>query len=189
MVPVVPESILGASQIDLSRARRWAESHNAHERFLMVLITYFRSKTYGVRTELAVAQSAKETGYGHFGGVVQPDFHNWCGLKTSQGGANSDPNAHARFPSDEIGVLAHYQHLALYAGVVVPTTEIVDPRHRPDLRGAAPTVIDLSQRWAGVGYGESLETSYLLPLLAMPKLGPLTEAEIAVLREIIKERT
>src|SRR5690606_13486135 len=113
-------------------------------------------------------QAAQETGYGRFGGVVKRSFHNWCGLKTRQGGNSNDPNAHARFPDDETGVRAHLQHLALYAGVDVQG-EIVDPRYFPHLRGTATTVEALGGKWAtSPEYGQLLVRNHLQALLATP---------------------
>ncbi|MBO8163776.1 MAG: trypsin-like peptidase domain-containing protein, partial [Brevibacillus sp.] len=120
----------------------------------------------GIRPEVAYAQAAKETAFGRFGGVVTRDHHNWCGLKTTQGGSNSDPYAHAKFPDDEVGVLAHLQHLALYAGVEV-TGRIVDPRHFSSIEGTAPTVEALGGKWApAADYGQSIVRDYLAGLLS-----------------------
>ncbi|MBO8165091.1 MAG: trypsin-like peptidase domain-containing protein, partial [Brevibacillus sp.] len=132
----------------------------------------------GIRPEVAYAQAAKETAFGRFGGVVTRDHHNWCGLKTTKGGSNSDPYAHAKFPDDEVGVLAHLQHLALYAGVEV-TGRIVDPRHFSSIEGTAPTVEALGGKWApAADYGQSIVRDYLAGLLETKVSTPPVEKPV-----------
>ncbi|UFJ39300.1 glucosaminidase domain-containing protein [Brevibacillus humidisoli] len=160
-------AIAGPALATVEQARQWAQSRSAAQAFIEVAAIYWRLGTdIGIRPEVAYAQSAKETAFGRFGGVVDRSFHNWCGLKTTEGGSSSDPNAHARFPDDETGVLAHMQHLALYAGVEV-TGPIVDPRHFSFLRGTAETVEALGGKWApSADYGQSIVRDYLTGLLA-----------------------
>ncbi|MBE3563328.1 MAG: S-layer homology domain-containing protein, partial [Hydrogenibacillus schlegelii] len=118
--------------------------------------------------DVAVAQAAKETAFGRYTGVVPPDFHNWAGLKTTAGGGDSDPSAHARFPDDSTGVRAHLQHLSAYAGLQLPPGDvIVDPRYALVRRGSARTVEELGGKWApSPDYGRSIVRDYLLPMIA-----------------------
>ncbi|UFJ40105.1 N-acetylmuramoyl-L-alanine amidase [Brevibacillus humidisoli] len=159
--------IAGQAQATVQQAQEWARNRGASQAFIDVAPIYWRlGAEMGIRAEVAYAQAAKETAFGRFGGVVTRDHHNWCGLKTTQGGANSDPYAHAKFPDDETGVLAHLQHLALYAGVEV-TGKIVDPRHFSSIEGTAPTVEELGGKWApAADYGQSIVKDYLAGLLA-----------------------
>ena len=159
--------IAGHAQATVQQAQEWARQRKADQAFIDVAPIYWRlAAEMGIRPEVAYAQAAKETAFGRFGGVVDRSFHNWCGLKTSQGGSNSDPNAHARFPDDETGIRAHLQHLALYAGVDVKG-KIVDPRHFTSISGTAKTVEDLGGKWApDADYGRSIVRDYLLSLLA-----------------------
>lgn len=54
-----------------------------------------------------------------------------------------------QFPTPEVGVLAHLEHLALYAGAPgFPRASPVDTRHFGYLHGKAPTVEGLSGKWA-----------------------------------------
>lgn len=102
-------------------------------------------------------QAMKETGFMRFGGVLDSSFHNTCGLKTTVGGGNYDPNAHKRFDSWSKGIIAQCEHLCLYAGVSgYPLSEPLDPRHFNWIKGTALNVEDLSGKWAGATYGESL---------------------------------
>jgi len=159
--------IAGPAQATVVQAQEWARQRKADQAFIDVAPIYWQlAAAIGIRPEVAYSQAAKETAFGRFGGVVTRDFHNWCGLKTTQGGSNSDPNAHARFPDDETGVLAHLQHLALYAGVEV-TGKIVDPRHFLSIRGTATTVEALGGKWApSPDYGQSIVRDYLTGLLS-----------------------
>jgi N-acetylmuramoyl-L-alanine amidase len=117
---------------------------------------------------VAYAQSALETGFGNFGGVINASFRNSCGLKTTQGGGNDDPNAHQRFPSWYTGVIACIDHLALYAGAPgYPKASTPDPRHFPSVYGTAPTVERLGGRWApSPTYGTRIVRDLLNPMLA-----------------------
>ncbi|MGO0807090.1 hypothetical protein ACTPEF_24150, partial [Clostridioides difficile] len=56
---------------------------------------------------LAVAQSAKETGFCNFGGVLDASFKNPCGLKTSVGGSDTDKNL---FSNDLVIYLSNFLH-------------------------------------------------------------------------------
>jgi len=169
--------ILGPAQATIEQAQAWAKSRQAAQVFIDLAPLYWQEAPYrgGVRPEVAYAQAGKETAFGRFGGVIPgPEWHNWCGLKTTQGGGNYDPNAHAKFADDLTGVQAHLDHLALYAGAPgYPLPGTPDPRHFPYLAGTAPTVESLSGKWAGAGYGESIVRDYLAGLLATP--APVTE--------------
>jgi len=145
-------TILGQSRSRPQAVFRVAVRKGAHTRYRNVIALYYAiAPRYRVRPEVALAQAAHETGWGHYGGVVPPDYHNWCGLKTAAGGSDSDPAAHARFPDDVTGILAHVQHLAAYAGGPTPQDAgdpVVSPRLHLVQRGSAPTVEQLGGKWA-----------------------------------------
>jgi N-acetylmuramoyl-L-alanine amidase len=166
--PSVTVNLIGAPQCTAEQAARWARSRGATEQFVNLAGVYWKEgASHGVRADVAYAQSAKETAFGRFGGVIDPTFHNWCGLKTRDGGGNDDPNAHAKFPSDEVGVLAHVQHLCKYAGQpLLQGEEVVDPRY--SLVSAKVTCVEeLGGRWApSPNYGVSIVRDYLQPMLA-----------------------
>jgi N-acetylmuramoyl-L-alanine amidase len=142
--------ILGEPQTTVERAQAWARAQGATPTFLRLAPLYWRlAPPRGVRPEIAYAQAAKETAFGRFGGVLDASFRNPCGLKITAGGGNYDPNAHRRFPSWRAGVIAHVDHLALYAGAPgYPRAGTPDPRHFPYLRGTAPTTEALGGKWA-----------------------------------------
>ena len=160
--------IVGETFTTLATAERWAGDREATPRFVTNARLYFElAPSRGVRPEIAYAQSAKETGYGNFGGVIDATWRNPCGLKTAEGGGNDDPEAHQRFDTWRQGVTACIDHLALYAGAPgYPRPVTPDPRHFPFLQGVAPTVEQLGTRWApDPEYGVSIVFDYLHPLL------------------------
>ncbi|MGE5482610.1 MAG: glucosaminidase domain-containing protein [Bacteroidota bacterium] len=161
------EPIAGAAVITLAEAQAWARRRGARQIFVDVAVHYWQlAPQYGIRPEVAYAQSAKETGFGAFTGAVTPDFHNWCGLKTRDANGD-DPDDHARFPDDRTGVRAHLQHLAAYAGLPLPPGDpVVDPRYDLVSKGSARYVEDLGGRWApNPEYGRSIVRDYLTDML------------------------
>jgi len=80
----------------------------------------------GINSDVAFAQMCLETGYLRFGGLVQPDFHNYCGL-----GAMDAENPGCIFETEQLGVRAHIQHLQAYATHEdqLLNNELIDPRY------------------------------------------------------------
>lgn len=111
----------------------------------------------GIRGDVAFAQALKETGYFGYGGTVTPDQNNYCGL-----GTTSRTVKGGYFPTAEIGVRAHIQHLLAYSSTRRPALEIVDPRYElvREIRGdkCLTTWTELNGHWAVPGdyYGESI---------------------------------
>lgn len=155
--------IMGVAIASQAQALARAVQVNAAAPFINALIplAYQLAPTLGVRPDVLVAQSAKETGWGHFGGDVLAGQHNWSGIKTS------DSTGFHTFADHAEGVLAQAQHLALYAGSLIPSHQVVDPRHFARIRGTAPTVEMLSNRWSTEAtYGQSIVSGYLAPMIA-----------------------
>ena len=157
-------NIISDTYISVIDAEEWAEKKGATKEFISLAKLYWKyyKENGGVNPAIAYIQSAKETGYGNFGGVIDASFKNPCGLKTTVGGDDKDPNAHMKFNSWEEGVQAHLDHLALYAGVSgYPRETTYDPRHFGFLFGKAETVIALGGAWApSKSYGEDLFRMY-----------------------------
>lgn len=106
----------------------------------------------GVDYDVAFAQMCIETNYLRFGGTIQPSQNNFASLGTVGGGPEG-----ASFPSAQIGVRAHIQHLKAYASTEPLVQENVDPRFRFVTRGIAPLVGQLSGRWsADNDYGDKV---------------------------------
>lgn len=148
---VSDKNILSNSNATVSQMESWARSKGATEIFVSLAKIYVRLAPShgGINPVVAYAQSAVETGYGKFGGVIDESYKNPCGMKNSATGPDSDPSAHKRFSSWEEGISAHLDHLALYAGASgYPKADTKDPRHFPYLHGKSPTVNGLSGSWA-----------------------------------------
>ena len=152
-------SILGKPTATVEQMEAWAKSKNANQLFIdLAPIFYEESVKAGVNPIVTYCQSAKETGYMRFGGVLNASFKNPCGLKTNAGGSDTNPNAHQRFNTWEEGIRAQVDHLALYAGAPgYPKPGTPDPRHFPYLKGTAKTVEELGGKWApSASYGTDI---------------------------------
>lgn len=157
-------NIISGTEITAENAKAWARSKGATETFVSIadLFWNYSASHGGVNPAVAYAQSAKETNFGRFGGVIDESYHNTCGLKISSGGDNYDPNAHKRFNSWDEGVQAQLDHLALYAGASgYPRANTFDTRHFASIKGRATTVVSLGGNWAPSGsYGSEIMVYY-----------------------------
>ncbi len=161
--------IMGEPEASVSQAQKWAQSRDAHQRFIDIAPTYWKyGRLMGIRPEVLYAQSAKETAFGRYGGVVEPYFNNWAGIKTAEGGPCDCPDAHEKFDTPEDGVRGHFNHIGAYVGI--------DPVGEPHGRyyvvlttswaGTIKYVEELGGRWAPSStYGESVVNDYLRGLL------------------------
>ena len=137
----------------------WLDEKHAHPLSKAMIDLFFEiAEKENVDPIVVIAQAMKETGYFKFKGVLRPNFCNTCGLKKTGGGGDTDPTAHCRFDYWEDGILAHVQHIALYAGAIgYPKSNPLDPRHFAYLHGKCPNVEDLSGNWApSKTYGEDI---------------------------------
>ncbi len=151
--------ILSKPTVFFAQMKEWAKKKNAHQTFINLAPTFYAiSNNAGINPAVTYAQSAKETGYMKFGGVLDISFNNPCGMKKTSGGGDGDPGAHQRFLNWEEGIQAQVDHLALYAGASgYPKQNTPDPRHFPYLHGTAPMVEDLGGKWAPSNqYGEDI---------------------------------
>lgn len=168
--------ILGKPSATLDQCQTWIDGvKTAHPMAkAMVPLLWDAAIVNGIDPTVLIAQAMKETGYFNFKGVIRPNFCNTCGLKVTKGGGDQDPGAHMRFDYWEDGIMAHSDHLALYAGASNQpkyspecgshqneqyrhngTTK--DPRHFTYLHGKCPNVEDLSGNWApGSDYGQEV---------------------------------
>jgi len=90
--------IKGRPSATLKQMAKWAESKKATPLFIELAEVFYQlAIKVGVNPVMAYAQSAKETAYGRFGGVLDASFNNPCGMKTTQGGGNYDKSAHMQF--------------------------------------------------------------------------------------------
>lgn len=152
-------NIMSKTNATIEQMQEWAKRKGAIKLFIDLAPSFYEiSNKAGVNPLVTYCQSAKETGYMKFGGVLNASFNNPCGLKTKDGGGNYDPHAHKRFKNWEEGITAQVDHLALYAGAAgYPKPGTPDPRHFPYIKGRAKTVEALGGNWAPAkDYGESI---------------------------------
>lgn len=111
----------------------------------------------GINSDVAFAQMCLETGYLRFGGLVQPEFHNYCGL-----GAMSAAEPGCIFETEQLGVRAHIQHLQAYATTadVELKQELVDPRYSwVHKTKYIQTIFELTGTWAmDPEYGNKIDS-------------------------------
>jgi hypothetical protein len=179
-------TILGPATATIAQAQEWARQNRAPQEFLDLAPLYWKiaPERAGVDPAVAYVQFAHETGFLYRDGKsmagIDASYHNPCGLKVTQGGGNTDPNAHKKFVSWEEGITAHIDHLAIYAGAPgYPRQDTPDPRHFPYIAGKAPTVEELGGKWApSPAYGEKLvsmlKALQMTPILEIPIEKPKT---------------
>ena len=139
----------------------------------------------GIRPDIALCQALKETGFFAYGGDVVPSQNNFCGLGTTGGGVRG-----ASFPTPQLGVRAHIQHLLAYASTDRPHVTIVDPRYdlivnnRPDIHGSVTTWTGLNGIWAVPGrtYGQDI-----LRLWAAAKAPDASDAALAAAEKRVRQ--
>jgi len=66
-------------------------------------------KLFNIRADIAWAQMCHETGFLEFTGDVKPEQNNFCGMGAIAAGVSGNS-----FDTEELGVIAHYAHLAWY---------------------------------------------------------------------------
>ncbi|MBZ4669402.1 MAG: cell wall hydrolase/autolysin [Defluviitaleaceae bacterium] len=170
--------IIYTARATVDQAKAWAKNKGTTELFLSLADIFWKlAPIIGVDPVVAYCQSAKETGYGNFRGVLDESFRNPCGMKKKEGGGDYDKEAHQRFASWEEGIQAQLDHLALYAGAFgYPKANTPDPRHFSFIKGTAPTVELLGGKWApSATYGNDI-VKMMNELIATPEpAAPETE--------------
>ncbi len=104
------------------------------------------ARAENINSDIAFAQMCLETGFLRFGGLVQKEWHNYCGL-----GAIGPENPGCIFATEQEGVRAHIQHIHAYATTedVELNNELVDPRYSwVHKTKYAQTVREMAQSWA-----------------------------------------
>lgn len=184
-------SIYGEAEATKGQAVRLIKEKNPDVRLMcsveeLVELYWVEAEREGVRPDLALAQSLVETGYYRYGGDVDHDQNNFCGLGTTGGGVKG-----AAFKTPEIGVRAHIQHLLAYTQKSRPKTEIVDPRyemaHSIRLeRGVVDKWSGLNGTWAMGGlYCEKIMVVYQT-MLSME--APVEEIKKHELKDVKEEK-
>lgn len=179
--------IIGSATATVEQAQQWAKKNNAPQEFINLAQLYWEiaPKRAGIDPAVAYVQFACETGFLYRDGKsmagIDATYHNPCGLKTSQGGRDTDRNAHKRFKDWYEGITAHVDHLALYAGAEgYPRTDTPDPRHFSFIKGRAKKVEMLGGKWAP-------SPTYGKKLVSMLKKLQATEVEEKSINQIAVE--
>ena len=131
---------LAAFFLQENNEKEWDEIYN----FAALYIE--EAAAENINSDFAFAQMCLETGFLRFGGLVQPEWHNYCGL-----GAISAAEPGCIFETEQLGVRAHIQHIQAYATKedVPLNNELVDPRYNwVHKTKYAVTVGDLALSWA-----------------------------------------
>lgn len=147
------EAVMNADELTAFFMRRRPEADREMVRRMAVY--YIKEgKDEGINSDTAFAQMCLETGFLTFGNLVTADMHNYCGLGSIGPGQSGE-----RFPSEQMGVRAHIQHLNAYAATDDLVHPLIDNRYRyVTPRGKAATVFDLAGTWAAdKEYGVKLD--------------------------------
>ena len=143
----VPELIMGKGLVPAETLAEFllVSNEKADEDFVISLAEYYvkEAAAEGINHDVAFAQMCLETGYLRFGGLVQPEWNNFCGL-----GAISAEQPGLQFPDAQTGVRAHIQHLKAYASEEPLKQDLVDPRYRYVRLGSSPEISGLAGTWA-----------------------------------------
>lgn len=136
-VPSEPEKeiklsreILGTGKLNAGQLADFFLMNNqqVEKEFILRFAEYYiqEAAMENINSDVAFAQMCLETGFLRFGGLVQADFHNYCGL-----GAMDAEHPGERFETEQLGVRAHIQHLQAYATTqeVQLNNPLIDPRY------------------------------------------------------------
>jgi len=143
----IPEDIMGKGVIpavDLSLFLLKNNTQVAPGNVRMLAQYYIEEAAYeGVNHDIAFAQMCLETGFLKYGGLIKPEWNNFCGL-----GSIGPEQPGVTFPDSRTGVRAHIQHLKAYATNEPLKKDLVDPRYKYVKLGSSPTIEGLSGTWA-----------------------------------------
>ncbi len=143
-------SLVGVSQVteqqlvDLFRKKGFTAQIPKAQELAPLYIKW--GKKFNIRADIAWAQMAHETGFLTFGGIVPESANNFSGI-----GATGPPGVYDTFKTPELGVIAHYAHLAWY---VYPDhineycNKQYDPRHSDTHRYKGDELGVLNGNWA-----------------------------------------
>ena len=159
--PELSRLIAGKGQLNAAQLAGFFLSKNPdHDAgHIEVFARYYieEAATEGINSDVAFAQMCLETGYLRFGGLVQPEFHNYCGL-----GAMSVEEPGCIFESEQMGVRAHIQHLQAYATTadIALNNELIDPRYSwVHKTKYIQTIFELTGTWAmDPEYGNKIDS-------------------------------
>jgi hypothetical protein len=137
--------ILNVPTVTKNQCKEWIKTVKTANALALDLIDelYDCAVINGVDPAVLIAQAMLETGYFNYGGKMTAAYRNTCGLKAPDG------KDYARFNTWHEGIMAHSDHLALYAGSSkTPKANSPDPKHYSSLHGVSSTVEGLVGIWA-----------------------------------------
>lgn len=160
--------LLGESVAALEQAKAWAEKNGAAEAFIAAADLYWSyGELTGIRADILYAQSAKETGYGKYGGAVLPEQNNFAGIK-KYGATGDATEDHEDFATPDDGVRGHFNHMSAYVG----TEPVGEPHGRyrsvksMSWAGSVVNLEDLGGKWCpDLYYGFSILHDYVEPMI------------------------
>ena len=155
--PGIPQLIMGKGEIGVEQLVSFLleENKDADRAFVETLAALYvaEAEREGVNHDIAFVQMCLETGFLRFGGLVIPEMNNFCGLGAIGAGITGE-----WFPTAELGVRAHIQHLQAYATDQPLQGELADPRYHFVRRGSSPSIQGLAGSWAADKlYAEKIE--------------------------------
>ncbi len=155
--------LVSEPSVSLETAKKWARNCGAADRFVDVADIYWKyGEITGLNPAILYAQAAKETGYGRYGGQVQPEQNNWAGIRAGSG------DGFENFVTPEDGVRGHFNHIAAYVGL----PPVGEPHGRyysaasMNWAGTVITLEGLGGRWCpDLDYGYNILHSCLEPMM------------------------
>lgn len=140
-------SIMGKGVIPVRKLADFLEKNNPNitlKKANIIARIYVEEAAHeGVNPDVAFSQMCLETGFMRFGGDVQPDQHNFCGLGVVKKGSKG-----LSFSNMRMGIRAHIQHLKAYASTQKMKYPVIDKRFQFVRRGSVKNINDLSGHWA-----------------------------------------
>ncbi len=160
VIEPLSRSLLGQGRMTAEALADFFLQNNPEEDFdhILTFAQYYidEAAAEGINSDVAFAQMCLETGFLRFGGLVQPEWHNYCGL-----GAMDAEHPGEIFESEELGVRAHIQHLQAYATTqeVALNKELIDPRYNwVHKTKYVEDIFGLAGNWASdPNYGNKLD--------------------------------
>jgi len=154
-------SVIGYTEVTVDQLVKIFIDRNSSKvewarRIAPIYIAY--GKLFNIRADIAWAQMCHETGFLEFTGDVKPNQNNFVGLGATGGGVPGNS-----FATEELGIIAHYAHLAWYYypdHINIYCSAVYDPRHfgTTHYRYTGDTTLGfLNGRWApGATYTDKI---------------------------------
>ena len=160
-------SMTGEPEVTLEQAKKWAEKKGATELFIEAADIYWKyGELTGIRPEILYAQSAKETGFGKYGGAVKPEQNNFAGIKV-YGATGDRTEDHETFETQDDGVRGHFNHMSAYLGLtpIGETHGRYKSVSKMPWSGKVKLLEELGGKWCpDLYYGFSILHDYIEPM-------------------------